>query len=431
MRSGFCADMLFRLKSLFGRYRNLLSNTAGLYIETLTSYLFPLITLPYLVRVLGPKGFGLLAFGQSLVSYFTTFVDYGFQLYGSRAAASCSDRRLLSGLFWNAMLARGLLFAGTAVLLLVLTLWVPTIGEAAQVIRFLLFIPLAQVLSTSWLYLGCQKMEFLAKLNLAVNALAVASIFLFVKASQDLPVLAAIFGLTPLVGNSLAAFVAAKTWPLQWVPPRWKDAKALLREAFPLFLSTAAIAFYTAANSFLLGLLTTKENVGTFAAAEKLVRAAQRLLNPIGTALFPVMVQAASVSRQQLYRKVRLGGTVFLALSLGLAGFLILLAPTLVRWLLGADFLASTPVVRLLALMLPIAAASNVLGLHVLLPLGRDRAFTAIVVGAGVLNVTLALLLVPSLRSMGMAVAIVSTELAVTVSAAMAIVFGGDKKRRN
>ncbi|MGQ9495948.1 MAG: flippase [Thermoanaerobaculaceae bacterium] len=423
--------MLSWLKSRFGHHRDLLSNTAGLYMESLTSYLFPLITLPYLVRVLGPKGFGILAFGQSLVSYLTIFVDYGFQLYGSRAAASCSDRRLLSGLFWNALLARGLLFAGAAVLLLVLTWWVPKIGEAAKVILFLLFIPLAQALSPTWLYLGCQKMASLAKLNFGVNALAAASIFLSVKGPHNLPVLAAILGLSPLLGNSLAAFMAAKTWPLQWVPPRWKDAKALLKEAFPLFLSTSAIALYTAANSFLLGLLTTKENVGTFAAAEKLVRAAQRLLNPINAALFPVMVQAASISRQELYRKVRRGGTVFIALSLGLAGILILLAPTLVSWLLGADFLASTPVVRLLAVMLPIVAASGVLGLHVLLPLGRDKVFAAIVIGAGVLNVMLALLLVPRLGSMGMAGAIVSTELAVTLSTAMAIVFGGNTQRRN
>lgn len=79
--------MLSGLKSLLSRHRGLVSNTAGLYVETLASYLFSLITLPYLVRILGPQGYGTLAFSQSLVAYLGSGVASGAVLWRSWQAS--------------------------------------------------------------------------------------------------------------------------------------------------------------------------------------------------------------------------------------------------------------------------------------------------------------------------------------------------------
>ncbi len=406
-----------RLRELFSRIpKGPARNAFGLYLDAATSYLFPLITLPYLVRVLGPATFGSLAFCQSLVAYLGCLVEYGAALSGTRAAAAEADPKALSQLYGNVVLARMWLFLAAETLLLALVLAIPLVRELAGVLLPLSGILLAQALSPSWLYLGQERMAELARLNLLVNGAAVTAIFLFVRRQADLVLLAIILASGPLLGNVLALTRAARRWRLPWVPPRSSQAWQFLVEGFPLFLSTAATSLYTAANAFLLGLWATKEQVGFYSAAEKLVRAAQRALSPLATALIPHMVRTAGNSRNALFRQARgsllgflaLGGTACLALEL--------IAQPLIGWFLGPAFLPAVPALRLLLLILPMVAASGVLGFHLLLPLRRDRAFTATVAVAGALNVIGARVLTPAYGAVGMALAVVFSELWVGVA---------------
>lgn len=399
-------------------------NTAGLYLETFTSYLFPLITLPYVVRVLGARGFGTVAFAQSFVSYVNVFVDFALALSGTRAVAQCAhDRSQTSQLVANAIALR----------LALATAFLPAVffschifgvfREARSAIFILYATAFATALSASWLFLAFEAMWLLARVNFLINAAVIAGIFAFVRSPEDINVYAALLAAGPVAGSLVSLVLAFRRFALSPLLPRLSGILATARQGGLLLLSQASIALYTTGNSFLLGTLASKEAVGYFAAADKVVRAVLRLVAPLTTAIFPRMVQAAERSAEELASKARKLLGLYAGFGAVLVSGLWLTAPWVTGWFLGPDFSATVPVLRILSLIVFFNACTNVLGFHWLLPAGRDRAFTTITLLAGAGDVVLAWLLVPRWQAAGMAWAIVVTEVVVAV--AMAVSVGG------
>jgi len=196
--------------------------------------------------------------------------------------------------------------------------------------------------------------------------------------------------------------------PLRW--PGRQATRDALRMGWSMFVFRASAGLYTAGNAFILGLFAPPQVVGYYAGAEKIGRAIVGLLGPAGQALYPRVSRLAGHARTEALRMVRLGlaamGTG--GVLLGITAFLA--APVLVRLLLGPGFEPAVAVLRVLALIPPLAAVSNVLGIQWMLPLGLDRPFTRIVIWAGLLNVALAVWLAPSLGERGMAWAVVAAE---------------------
>ena len=180
-----------------------------------------------------------------------------------------------------------------------------------------------------------------------------------------------------------------------------------------IFVNQIGTSFYTSGNSFILGMISTPQVVGYYAAAERIYKAVLGLIWPIHQALYPwvsnlakgSMVEAAMVARRSLYFFVSLASLATI--------LLLLAAPALIQVLLGPSFLAAIPVLQVLGLMLPFVEIGMVLGLHWLLPLGLDRHYTGIILGGGMLNLGLALLLVPAYAQIGMAGALLITEAAI------------------
>jgi PST family polysaccharide transporter len=182
-----------------------------------------------------------------------------------------------------------------------------------------------------------------------------------------------------------------------------------------MFMLTGALSFYTIGNAFILGLFASPTIVGYYVGAEKIGKAAVSLLSPITQAVFPRMSHLAPKARSEAARLARTS-----LLLVGSAGCVMgivvfLMAPLLVHVLLGPGFEPSVVVLRILALLPPLVAVSNVLGIQWMLALDLDRFVTAVVVSAGLLNVCLAVVLVPHYMHVGMALAVVASETLVVV----------------
>lgn len=396
-----------------------LKNTAGLYLDTFTSYLFPLITLPYVVRVLGARGFGLVAFAQSFVSYVNVIVDFALALSGTRAVAQCAhDRRQTSQIVANAVALRLALATSFLPVVFFLCLAFAPFREAQLIIFILYATAFATALSTSWLFLALEEMWLLSRVNLVINVGVIVGIFALVRSPEDIKVYAVLLAAGPVAGSLASLFLAFRRFSLSFTLPTGAGILSTARQGAALFLSQASIALYTTGNSFLLGTLASKEAVGYFAAADKVVRAVLRLVSPLTTAIFPRMVHAAQRSAAELRTKARTVLLLYGTLGAGLTLGLWLSAPWLVRLFFGPGFSPATGVLRILSAIVFLVACSNVLGVHVLLPARRDRAFTAITVAAGAFNVLFAWLLVPHWQAQGMAWAVVSSEALVTLAMA-------------
>jgi PST family polysaccharide transporter len=181
-------------------------------------------------------------------------------------------------------------------------------------------------------------------------------------------------------------------------------------------LFKSAVSLYTTANVLLLGVLAAPAVVAWFAGAERIAKAAVGGITPLTQAFYPRINFLLTQDRDAASRTARMSVLITVGSALAIGLVLLIGAPFLVRLLLGPGFSQTVPVLRLLSALPPLIAVSNVLGIQWMVPLRLDRQFNWIIAGAGLLNLLLALILVPISGQMGMAVSVVIAELVVTAA---------------
>jgi PST family polysaccharide transporter len=395
--------------------RNLARNVASLYGVQFTNYILPLITIPYLTRVLGPGVWGLVAFAQAFGAYAGIGIEYGFHLSATRAvAASRESKAELANLVAGVMGAKLLLAMGAAALALLIKPWVPLFHDHPAYLWAAVFWAAAQSLSMLWYYQGVERMRPIAVLDIVGRTAATAAIFILVRRPEDGWRVLALQGCGAIFSFAVAAAVVYREIPLRL--PTWRLTRNALKMGWSMFLFRSSMSLYGAGNSFILGLLAAPEAVGFYAGAEKLARALMGLLVPVHQGLYPRLSHMVRHDRPQAFRLARFSVIVMTSTGMMLSLAAFLSAPWAIPFILGKSFGASVPVLEVMAPLPLLDAVGTMLGVLWMVPLGLDRQFNKIVFVGGALNVALAIALAPRFAQIGMAAAVVSTEAFVVLS---------------
>lgn len=404
------------LRNFSADKKRLISNFFSLSSVEVANYIFPLITLPYLVRVLGPEKFGLIAFASAFVQYFVLITDYGFNLSATRnISIHRNDIEKISRIFSSVILIKFCLMLLSFVILSALVFSIPKF-RADWVLYYCCFgFVIGNILFPIWLFQGMERMKFIALLNFIAKTIFLAAIFVFVKKQADyfyVPLLAAIGG---IVAGVLSIGIAVKRFRVHLKPVSVADVTHEFKEGWHIFISTTAISLYTTSNTVILGLLTNNMIVGYYSAAERIIRSSQRLLNPISQTIYPHISKLVTDSRERSVHFIKkalliIGGGSF-AISLSI----FVLSGPIVRILLGTQFTESNIVLRILAFLPFIIALSNIFGIQTMITFNMKEAFSKILIAAGFINIPLTLILVPFFKHIGLAVAVLTTESFVTL----------------
>lgn len=392
-------------------------NAVSLYLIQFADYILPLITVPYLVKALGLAGFGMVAFSQSLIAYLALFVDYGFALSATRKISVERDNPVaVSHTVFNIWAAKTILCVAGFMALFLLISVVPKLQGVSTLLMVLYCTVIGNVLFPVWLFQGMEKMIFISMINLVMKLLVVAGIFTLVHQPKDYLVYAWLTSIGSIGAGLTGLVVALSKFKLRVVLPSLRGIREALKEGWILFLSMASISLYTVGNAFILGLLTNHTVVGYYAAAEKIVKGILGLLSPISQAAYPRFSKMASESKELTIQ----WGQRMLHLMGGL-GFILSIttfvgAPLIVKIVLGPNYEPSIMVMRILAGLCFLISISNVLGAQIMFPFHYEKAVFAVVLTAGIINIVLALLLVPLWRANGMALSVLVSEAFVTIS---------------
>jgi PST family polysaccharide transporter len=384
-------------------------NALGLYVLQIGSYLLPIATIVFLARLLGPRDWGSLAFMQAFAGYVMLVVTYGFNYSATREVARHrSDPDQLADLL------AGVLGAKVALTILSIAVVVPLSGLVAPIHRNqnLLWPAMLWALSLSyslnWFFQGLERMAFVARWETAARVLSLAGIVILVRSPADTWKVLAIQG--AMMTGAVVVELAVTYREVRFRIPSARLVVRTLGLGWSTFIYQGALSFYTVGNGFILGLFGSPAAVGYYVGAEKISKAFATMLFPITQAVYPRISHLASHARGDAARLAR--ASLFLVGAAGcLMGLGVFLgAPLLVHVVLGPGFDSAVVVLRILALLPPLIAISNVLGIQWMLALGLDRLVNTVVISACVLNVTLALILVPRYQHVGMAVAVVASE---------------------
>lgn len=387
----------------------LVQNAAALYGVQLFRKAVPLVTVPYVTRVLGPAGWGVVAFTLSFSMMLVMVVEFGFPISATREIArsrtsSDASSAVVSGVVGLQVL---LLSLGMLVALIV-SRFVPALGAHPRVLAAGLFFAIAQGMTPFWFFQGMERLKFTSMLDVIGKSIGMTGLFLFVHGPQDDWLVLLCQGVGPCATTIYGFYVMYRSVPFRL--PSSLDLKNALMHGWSMFVYRVGTGLYATANVFVLGLFAPSYIVGYFASAEKIASAVLGLLNPIQEALFPRLSSLAKHSPENTNKLALNGALVMLSGGMVLGSMLFVFAPVIVHALAGPKFAEAVPALRILALLLPLGALVNSAGLQWLLPLGRDRIVNTIIISAGITDLALAITLAPRFGHIGMAWAAVCAE---------------------
>jgi PST family polysaccharide transporter len=398
--------------------RRVWGNFVSLSIVQFANYLAPLITLPYLFRVLGDSRYGLTELARAVSVYFLMLTDYGFSLSATQEiSVHREDPRKVSEVFSAVLVLKFLLLVLSALVLSLLVFVVPRL-RAEWPVYFLSFgNVIGMWLFPIWLFQGLERMKYIPLLNVTAKTLVILSIFALIQHPSDYLYAPLLQSAGTILIGVAGLILALGKFRVRFHVPPLGVLRREMANGWHLFLSKMAITLYTTSNIVILGLLTDYTFVAYYAAGDKIVRAASDgLLAPLSQAIFPHIGRLAAQSKQAALRfaarVVTLSGAATLAISAGL----FLAAPYLAGFVMREKVAEGVGVIRVLSPLPFVIALSNLFGIQIMVNFGLKQMLTRILIAAGVLNVILAVLLAGPLKHIGVALGALITEILVTAT---------------
>lgn len=412
-------NMLDKIKRLTNTEdkRRLLSNFMSLSVLQGANYVLPLITLPYLVRVLGPEKYGLIAFAQAFIQYFNILTDYGFNLSATREISiHRNNAQKVSEIFSSVMIIKFCLLVLSFVIMSIIVFSFWKFRQDWPIYYLTFGMVVGQVLFPVWFFQGMERMKYITFLNITAKLIFTIAIFVFIRQASDYIYVPLINLFGYLVAGALALWIVFRGFKIGFKVPSYSSLVHQLKEGWYIFISTMAISLYTVSNTFILGIFTNNTIVGYYSGAEKIIKAVQGLLSPISQTVYPHISKLASESKDQALRFIRkmtflVGGGSFVSSLI-----VFMFAGTIVKILLGSQYLESITVLRILSFLPFIIGLSNIFGVQTMLAFDLKKGFSNILISASIINIILAFILVPLYKHIGVSFAIVISEIFVTAS---------------
>ena len=379
-----------------------LQNVIALYGVQACTYALPLLTFPYLARVLGPSGWGVVVFAQAIGIVITCVVEYGFDISASRETSIHRDdparlSELISGVLGAKSLLALVCVAGAMfsrrfthnVAPSAVLFWSSTIWGVCQGINML------------WFFQGLERMKLASALEIAGKVLATLSIFVLVHKPEDGWKVMAAQCVGCVVSHGVTVVLAYREVGFRW--PTLGSMQDALRLGGSMFLFRAVQGLSGSVNRLVLGAVAPVAALGEYAGAERITRVFQQGMWPVNQALYPKLAKQAHHNAADAMKTVRLS-LVFLG-GLGLVfGLAIYLgAPFLVHFVLGHAFQDSVPVLRVFALWIPLTALVTLMTFQLLLPHQLDNQFNFVNLTSALVGIAAAVLLAPKFSAAGIA----------------------------
>ena len=408
------------MKRIFQKIKSnevLFKNFTSLSLLQVANYIFPLVTLPYLVRVLGAEKYGLVNFAAAFAVYFTIITDYGFNLSATQEiSVNRENPNRVSEIFSSVFTIKMLLFILSSVMFFIVVLVFPIFKENLILFIVTFLGVLGTALFPLWFYQGIERMKYILIISVSVRLITTILIFVLIKSENDFIKFAGLNTVTQFAIGIIGLQFALNKFGLKYRFPNKTLIIQQLKSGWNLFLSTISINLYTTSNVFILGLFAPANVVGYYAAADKIRMAFQGILSPMSQSVFPYVNKMLSESYE---RFISFNKKLFkIALTVGaiISVMLFLFAEPIVNIILGKDYGPSILVLRIIACLPMVIFLSNVLGIQTMLPLNKHKSFSIILFFAAMISLTLSFILVPIYFEIGTAITALATETFVTLA---------------
>jgi PST family polysaccharide transporter len=403
---------LKRIFQIIESNKVLFKNFTSLSLLQIANYIFPLITLPYLVRVLGPEKYGLVSFATAFAAYFVTICDYGFNLSVTKQISIYrTDKNKIDEIFSSVISLKIIFGIISAIILVLIAFSFERFSKDANIYFLSFGIVIGNILFPIWFFQGIENMKLITLITFAARLVGTVMIFLIIKNVIDYPFLILIYSLVSIMIGVAGLLVSILKFKISLKLPGFSAIVFQLKEGLQIFVSALAINLFTTTNIFLLGILVNDTAVGYYSAADKIRAAAQNILPTITQTVFPHINKILSESYEKFISFIKVLLKYQSLISLVISLVLYLFAGKIVLLILGNEYPASIPVLKILSVLPLLSSFTTIFTVNILIPLNLKNDFMRTFLAAGIISLLTAIILVPIFKESGTAIAYVLAEL--------------------
>lgn len=380
--------------------------------------IFPLITAPYISRVLSPEGVGIFNFALMYAGYFAMVAALGIPTYGVREVAKCrDDKQALTNLMSELVSISIITTAITSLLYLLSVICIHQLSADALIFLIIGINLYLTPVSIDWYYSGLEEFKYITIRSLIIKGLSVVAMFIFVKTRQDLLIYVVISTLSGILNNIWNYAKLLKTG----IVPKF-TLHGLKRHWTPvliLFASSVAVSVYTVLDTLMLGFLTEYSEVAYYTNAtniSKMLLAAITSFSAVAVPRISVYLKNNNQGKADEIINKSLSMVSFIAFPAAMG--LSCIAPTFVPLFYGSQFYGTIVPLQIMSFLIVAIGLSNLTGVQILIGYGKDKLFLYSVIIGAVINFSMNLFLIPRYGAVGASIASLSAEVIILCATA-------------
>ncbi|WP_367615708.1 flippase [Pontibacter liquoris] len=402
-------------KYLSGEKKTVLQSFMSLGAIQATNYLLPLITLPYIIRVIGTDKFGTVAFAQAVLGYFAVVVEYGFGLSATRdISINRENTDRLSKTFSEVIMVKLLLAVSCFLILLLTLLFIPKFSAEAPLFIMGFSLVMGQSIVPVWFFQGMEQMKYLTYLNLGAKSVFAILTFVVIREQSDYIYLILLSSLGNILSGIVGMWIAFTKFRIRFRMPAFSHIIAQLKEGWPIFLSNFSITSYNNVNIIVLGFFTSATIVGYYSIVEKVIWVIRQLLGAFSGAIFPHVCKLTTNSHAEIKAFFKTVFVPFFILIFVGSGILFVFSDLIVLLISGESIPQASFLLKILSVV-PVIVVLNNPPYQILVAYNMKKSYSTILVCGALLNGLLNLTLVPAFSAIGTTAAIIFTEVFITL----------------
>lgn len=390
-------------------------------ILTASSMIFPLITYPYVSRILQPQGIGSVSFANSVVTYFSMFAQLGIPTYGIRACAKVrDDKEMLSRTVQEILLINMITCIIVYIAFACSLVLIPTFRQEKVLYIVMGSLILFNTIGVEWLYKSLEQYSYITVRSVIFKFIAVVAMFLLIHQKEDYVIYGGIT-IFAAVGSNIMNFINLRKF-IYLRPMRYYNFKRHIKPISVFFAMSIATTVYTNMDNVMLGFMRGTTENGYYDAAVKIKNILVGFVASLGTVLMPRVSYYIEVGeKKEFYRITKKALKFVYLLATPLCLYFILFAAPSIYLISGDLFAPSIPPMRLIMPTLIFIGLTNIIGLQMLVPMGRENQVLYSEIAGAIINLIINSILIPRLGAAGAAIGTVAAEVTVFIVQVMAL----------
>ncbi|NYS49186.1 flippase [Streptococcus danieliae] len=385
------------------------------FILTISNFIFPLLTFPYVSRVLQAEGIGIVNFATSIITYFSMIGMMGIPTYGIRACAKVrDDEKALSKTVQEIMILNMIVMGVSLLLLGISVFTVPQLYAEKELYLIMSSTLIFNVLGVDWLYRSLEKYTYIAIRSIIFKVISVVLMFLLVKTNTDYVIYGALT-VFAAVGSNLMNFFNLRNL-VHFDRLEGLNILQHLRPTLTFFMLNVSTTIYINVDTTMLGFIKGSTEVGYYSAAVKIKQILVSVVTSLGVVLLPRLSYYYEKGQQEEFQRLTQKALQFVLLvSVPLVFYFILVARDSILFLSGETFLPGVLALQLIMPTVLFIGLSNLMGIQILVPTNREHLVVVSTVVGAFVDILLNIFLIPTFGASGAAFAGSIAELSVTI----------------